>query len=148
MTGLRCADRGYTTYPPSILIVTDCWLYALRLKRRLENEGCQVDCTSPNPTGMATACRKYLDLIVLDLERPDTDNTEVCRKLGADSQLAGVPVVIMPACCCGSRAISCLPMGKVYCLSDPQTDEAVDRSVEAKLLGIIEQIHYLTYRYA
>ncbi len=147
MRGLHCADRGYTTYPPSILIVTDCWLCALRLKRRLENEGCQVDCTSPNPTGMATACRKYLDLIVLDLENPNAGGSEVCQKLRANPQLTDVPVVILATCNCAEGAMGGLSMGKVYCLSNVQPDGG-DASVEAKLLGIIEQIHYLTYRYA
>jgi DNA-binding NarL/FixJ family response regulator len=147
MRGLRCADRGYTTYPPSVLIVTDCLLHALRLKRRLESEGCQVDCTGTNPAGMATACRKYLDLIVLDLEDPDAGGSEVCQKLRADAQLTDVPVVILATCSCAGPAMSDLPMGKVYCLSNVKPDGG-DPSIEAKLLGIIEQIHYLTYRYA
>ncbi len=147
MRRLHCADRGYTTYPPSILIVTDCWLYALRLKRRLENEGCQVACTSPNPAGMATACRKYLDLIVLDLEDPDAGGSEVCQKLRADAQLTDVPVVILATCSCAEGAMNGLSMGRIYCLSNTQSDGG-DASVETKLLGIIEQIHYLTYRYA
>ncbi len=120
MTGLRCADRGYTTYPPSILIVTDCLLHALRLKWRLENEGCQVDCTSTNPAGIATACRKYLDLIVLDLKDPDAGGSEVCQKLRANPQLTDVPVVILATCNCAEGAMSGFSMGKVYCLSNVQ----------------------------
>jgi len=144
--GLRYADRGYTTYPPSILIVTDCLLHALRLKRKLKNEGCQVDWTDTNPDGMATACRKYLDLIVLDLEGPG--GPEVCQKLRANPQVADVPVVILATCGCAGGAMSGPPMGKVYCLSGAHADGAADPPVEAKLLGIIEQVHYLTYRYA
>ena len=146
MRGSHYADRGYTTYPPSILIVTDCLLHALRLKRRLENEGCRVDWTDTNPDGMATACRKYLDLIVLDLEGPEAGGSEVCQKLRADPQLTDVPVVILATCGCAGGAMSGPPMGKVYCLSAVQAG-GVDPSVEAKLLGIIEQVHYLTYRY-
>ena len=148
MRGSYGADRGYTTYPPSILIVTDYLLHALRLKRRLENEGCQVDCTSTNPDGIATACRKYLDLIVLDLEGPGAGGSEVCRKLRADPQLTDVPVVILATCSCAGEAMSGPPIGKVYyCLSNAQA-RGTDSSVEAKLLSIIEQLHYLTYRYA
>ncbi len=146
MRGSYDADRGYTTYPPSILIVTDCLVHALRLKWKLENEGCQVDCTSPNPAGMATACRKYLDLIVLDLEGPDAGGSEVCQKLRANPQLTDVPVVILATCSCAEGGISDLPRGKVYCLSNVRPN-GEDPSVEAKLLGIIEQIHYLTNRY-
>ena len=147
MRGLCYADRGYTTYPPSILIVTDCLLHALRLKRRLENEGCRVNWTDTNPEGMATACREYLDLIVLDLEGPEAGGSQVCQMLRANPQLTDVPVVILPTCSCAGEAMSGLPMGKVYCLSNIQPDGG-DPSGEAKLLGIIQQVHYLTYRYA
>jgi len=129
------------------LIVTDCLLHALRLKRWLENEGCRVNWTDTNPEGMATACREYLDLIVLDLERPGAGGSEICQELRANPQLTAVPVVILPTCSCAGEAMSGLPMGKVYCLSNVQADGA-GLSVKAKLLGMIEQLHYLTYRYA
>jgi CheY-like chemotaxis protein len=129
------------------LIVTDCLLHALRLKRWLENEGCQVDWTDTNPDGMATACRKYFDLIVLNLERPDAGSSEVCQKLRANPQVTNVPVVILVTHGCAGAAMNSPPMGNVYCLSTVQAG-GVDPSVEAKLLGIIEQLHYLTYRYA
>lgn len=79
----------------SVLIVEDSPAQALKLKLSLEYHGCRVDWADTGLAGLTVAQQKHFDLIVLDVELPDTDGFQVCRKLKADPHLADIPVVMM-----------------------------------------------------
>ena len=79
----------------TVLIVEDSIPQALRLKLALENNGCQVDWAATGQAGLTLARQKNFNLIILDIELPDTTGFEVCKNLKADPLLALVPVVMM-----------------------------------------------------
>lgn len=79
----------------SVLLVEDSPPQALKLKVGLEHQGYQVDWANTGLGGLSLAQQKYFDLIVLDIELPDTDGFQICRRLKADPELAAIPVIMM-----------------------------------------------------
>ena len=80
---------------PSILIVEDSPPQALKLKLALESTGCQVHWAETGLGGLDIAQQKHFDLVVLDIELPDINGFEVCKKLKADPNLTNIPVVML-----------------------------------------------------
>jgi DNA-binding response OmpR family regulator len=89
------AANGNSSPCPSILIVEDSAPQALKFKLGLENSGCNVDWAETGLSGLYMARQKIFDLIVLDIELPDINGFEVCRKLKTDPILAKIPVVML-----------------------------------------------------
>ena len=84
----------------------------------------------------------FFDVIVLEIERVDRNVAELCDKLTTDRELAIVPlVVVLPP---GSGHASIAGLG----ISPPVHYLTWEAGVGTKLLQIIEEIHYLTDRYA
>lgn len=135
---LPIPDDGYKNYPPSVLIVTDRSHHTHKLTKELENNGCQVYWSGVSPANLARACHRYFDVIVLDIKSTDGDAVEVHKNIKACPQLVGVPVVVLDAP--KTNPINLFSRRPVYHL--PR-----DNSIATKLLQIISQIHYLTYRY-
>jgi DNA-binding response OmpR family regulator len=132
----------YSTDLPSILLVDDDNPSARELRQRLEKRGCQVHQTNLNDTELAAARQKYFELIVLDLESLDKDGGEIYKRLSSEPELDDVPVVILTTRNLAEETIHRLERGcPVYYLS------AKDASTVARLWQIIEQRHYMTYRY-
>jgi DNA-binding response OmpR family regulator len=88
-------NNGKELYPFSILMVEDSPPQALKLKLALENSGCHVDWSETGLGGLDIAQQKDFDLIVLDVELPDINGFEVCKRLKADSDLKEIPVVML-----------------------------------------------------
>jgi DNA-binding response OmpR family regulator len=80
---------------PAILLVEDDPYQAMRLKLGLEAGGCAVHWSATGLGGLQTARNRPFDLIVLDVELPDINGFEVCRRLKADTAVSAVPVVIL-----------------------------------------------------
>jgi DNA-binding response OmpR family regulator len=80
---------------PSILLVEDTPSQALRFKINLEENGCQVTWTKTGQGGLDVAYHNDFDMIILDIELPDINGFEVCRKLKAKSGVADIPVVML-----------------------------------------------------
>ncbi len=78
-----------------ILVVDDDPAIVSATRRLLDKAGYQ---TFPAQTGLETleAARRHRpDLILLDVNLPDIDGFEVCRRLKADPELAGIGVIIV-----------------------------------------------------
>lgn len=133
-------DDGYKNYPPSILIVTDRSHHTHKLTKELENNGCQVYWSDTSPANLALACHRYYDVIVLDLKSTDGNGVEVHQNIKACPELAGVPVVVLDTPKTHNETVILFSRRPVYHL--PR-----DSSIATKLLQIVSQIHYLTYRY-
>jgi DNA-binding response OmpR family regulator len=128
-------DNGQAMFPPSILIIEDSPPQALKLKLALEHEGCNVDWADTGFGGLEIAQQKCFDLIVLDIELPDTNGFEVCKKLKADPELVDVPVVMMTTRDHAEDVMSGLDVGAVdYIPKDP--------FAEAVLLETIKQMDH------
>ncbi|MFO7540093.1 MAG: response regulator [Chloroflexota bacterium] len=80
---------------PSILIVEDSPSQALRFKNSLENHGCHVHWTETGLAGLQAAQIQIFDLIILDIELPDIDGYEVCRRLKESPDTDKTPVIML-----------------------------------------------------
>jgi len=69
--------------------------------------------------GLAMAARMPPDLILLDVMMPEMDGFETCRRLKADPQLAGIPVVFVTAVADSRSEVSGLALGAVDYLHKP-----------------------------
>jgi two-component system phosphate regulon response regulator PhoB len=63
----------------------------------LEQAGHQVETASTGREALDRLRRQRPDLVVLDLMLPDVSGTELCRRMRADSALAGLPVIMLTA---------------------------------------------------
>jgi diguanylate cyclase (GGDEF)-like protein len=78
-----------------ILIIDDSPDALAVAKARLANEGHEILCAGGGVEGLQTAAREKPDLILLDLDMPDLDGFEVCRRLKADADLCMIPVIFL-----------------------------------------------------
>lgn len=141
MKKLELLDYEYPIYPPSILLVGDDASRALKLKRKLERHGLRVYQTAVSSDELTKARQRYFELIVFDIKRLDADSCEVCRKIKTDPELVDIPMVILTTLNLTQETLKLLNVGtSVSYLSR-------DDSAEEKLIRIIEQRHYMAYRY-
>jgi DNA-binding response OmpR family regulator len=79
----------------AILIIEDSPPQALKLKLGLENNGYYVHWADTGFAGLKAAHQKRFDLIVLDVELPDINGFEICKRLKVNPDLADIPVVML-----------------------------------------------------
>ncbi|HMQ52963.1 MAG TPA: response regulator [Anaerolineae bacterium] len=79
----------------SVLMVEDSAPQALKTKLALETIGCSVYWADNGTEGLAAALKQKFDLIVLDIELPDINGFEICKRLKANPSLATIPVVML-----------------------------------------------------
>lgn len=140
-------DDSYSSYPPSILIVSDNSGRSLKLNWQFEKYGYQLFQSDPCLASSIEFRQKYFDLIVLDVEQSDTAGLEMYQRLKDCSELRGIPIVMLTKSELMALATNALKKGLNYnlvsFLSDsPETDIATE------LHGLIEEMSYLTSRYS
>jgi signal transduction histidine kinase/DNA-binding response OmpR family regulator len=79
-----------------IVVVDDSTTKRHVLRDALESAGFQVDEASDGRQALACAQRTPL-VILLDIQLPDMDGFEVCRKLRSNPETAGVPIILISA---------------------------------------------------
>lgn len=134
---------GYAPYPLLILIIGDNSSSTLQLRQRLENKGCRVCRADIDFNCLVTIRETYFDSVVLNLEQPDEDGLEICKKLEADVKLPQIPLIVLTGYRKAAEAVNGLKMSKIYCL--PRL--GLGLGTGARLLQIIENFSYITYRY-
>ena len=127
-------QNGNTT--PSVLIVEDSHAQALKTKLTLENQGCQVYWAETGQSGLEIAHQHHLDLIVLDIELPDIDGFEICRRLKANPQLAEIPVIMMTTLDQADNALEGLEAGAIdYIPKDAFSDMVLVETIKQMQVG-------------
>lgn len=126
-------NDGRSASHASILLVEDSAPQALKLKLGLENHGCRVDWANTGLAGLNLAQQKSFDLIVLDIELPDINGFEICRRLKADPELAQTPVVMLTTLDQAEHALDGLEAGAIDYIPK-------DAFAEAVLLETIKQM--------
>ncbi len=126
-------QNGKDTESFSVLLVEDSHPQGLRFKRALENIGCYVEWAETGLDGLALAHHKDFDLIVLDIELPDTNGFEICKKLKANSDLAEIPVIMLTSLDQAENALSGLTAGALDYIPK-------DTFAEMVLIGTIKQM--------
>lgn len=77
-----------------VLIIEDSSAQALAKLLLLEDSGLRVLWARNGWEGLEMAGRFAPDAIVLDVEMPEIDGFEVCRRLKTDPQTANIPVIM------------------------------------------------------
>ncbi|NCN04666.1 MAG: response regulator transcription factor [Spirochaetales bacterium] len=80
-----------------ILVVEDETDILELIRYNLEREGYQVLTAETGEEGLATATKKVVDLVLLDLMLPGLDGIEVCRRLKTAESTRGIPVLMVTA---------------------------------------------------
>jgi CheY-like chemotaxis protein len=83
--------------PHAILLVDDNDLYRGMLRSLLELHGYQVIPARNGAEGLACAASNHIDAALIDLDMPEMDGFEMCRRLKEQQQAAGreVPIWII-----------------------------------------------------
>ena len=82
---------------PVVLVVDDTATNIRLLEAILEPRGYTVVGTSSGPDALERARAGGVDLVLLDIQMPDMNGYEVCRRLREDERTAMVPVVMITA---------------------------------------------------
>ena len=80
-----------------ILIVDDTPANLTVLSNILRGEGYQVRVAPNGERALLAAEKDTPDLILLDINLPDINGFEVCRKLKSDSQMTDIPIIFISA---------------------------------------------------
>jgi len=80
---------------PRVLVVDDDMTTAMLLQKLLMREGFRTTWAMGGVEGRAAAEEGRPDLILLDINMPDEDGFEVCRKLKANPMTATIPVIFV-----------------------------------------------------
>ena len=111
--------------PPSaasILIVEDSAIQSLLLRRRLEKNGFEV---TAEPNGRAALeCLATLRpaLVITDIQMPEMDGYELCRRIKADPRLRALPVVLLTSLSAPQDIIHGLECGADNFVVKPYTE--------------------------
>ncbi len=78
----------------TVLIVEDSPTQALHLQALLEQEGLKVVLAEDGRIGLEVAQQVQPDLIILDLQMPEMNGFQVCRRLKDEDRTAFIPVIM------------------------------------------------------
>ena len=115
-----------------LLLVEDNEMNRDMLSRRLRRRGFEVLIAADGAQGLALAAAERPDLILMDMSLPVLDGWEATRRLKAQPDTAGIPVIGLTAHAMATDRDKCLEAG---------CDEYDTKPVElARLLGKIERL--------
>jgi DNA-binding response OmpR family regulator len=83
--------------PKRILVVDDATSIVTLVRATLEARGYEVDVAYNGSEGLALAKLNKPDLIILDVMMPRMDGTEVRKRLKAEPETKGIPIIHLTA---------------------------------------------------
>src|SRR5690349_1237213 len=76
-----------------VLVIDDSVMIHALVRARLEDEPVEMHFADGAASGLAMAASLQPDLILLDVDMPEVDGFEACRRLKADPGTSAIPVV-------------------------------------------------------
>lgn len=123
-----------TNQPTANILVVDDTVANLRLlEGLLREQGFKVRPVTNGPEAIKAATRECPDLILLDINMPEMDGYEVCRRLKEDDVLSRVPVIFISALNETMDKVKAFGVGGVDYVSKPFQFEEVLARVQAHL---------------
>jgi putative two-component system response regulator len=124
-----------STWPAqeSILIVDDTLANLSVLALLLKKDGLKVRPVPSGALALRAAAADPPDLILLDINMPEMDGYEVCRRLKEDAVLAQVPVIFLSALTDTQDKITAFTSGGVDYVTKPFQVEELQARVETHL---------------
>jgi CheY-like chemotaxis protein len=120
----------------TVLVVEDSPVQALALQQLLEQKGLQVLRALDGRVGVAMAERYAPDVIVLDIQMPEMDGLEACRRLRQSPQTSDIPIVMLTAHAEPAMLLQGLDLGAVDFIPKDVFSDKV-------LLETLRQLHIL-----
>ena len=127
-----------TVYPPSILLISDDPRRSLKIDRFLTDHGCRMYRVDIRVEGLDTACQTYFDVLVLDVQTPQT-SLQAWAEIETQSELTSLPIILLTGQDCSQEVVWQLKAGHIYCLPHNVSHDC--------LLTLIQQISYMLKRY-
>ena len=118
-----------------ILIVDDEAPLRFLLSKQLTRAGFEVLTAADGPAALVVAAESPVDAVVLDVVMPGMDGFEVCRRLKADPQTAGAPVLFLSASISGDFRRRAFLLGGAEFLAKPFQIEELPAYLRAILDG-------------
>jgi two-component system, OmpR family, KDP operon response regulator KdpE len=119
--------------PSRILVVDDELSIRTLLARVLSREGFEVALAATGREGLELTLRQKPDLVILDLNLPDLDGEEVCRKIRENPLIGNTPVLILTGKSTQGLSVRCLNGGADNYLSKPFDIEDMTAHIRALL---------------
>jgi two-component system cell cycle response regulator len=112
------------------MVVDDIISNVLLLEGRLTGMGFDVVMASSGLECLNKLSEEKPDMILLDVMMPEMDGTEVCRRIKANPDTAGVPVILVTALSQELADSAAITSGADGCLVKPIGDEALRSCLE------------------
>jgi diguanylate cyclase (GGDEF)-like protein len=119
--------------PRKLLIIDDAQVMHALVRTRLKDEDLEFHSAFDGRTGLELAANVNPDVILLDIEMPDTDGYEVCRRLKASPETSNVPVIFLSGLTSTEEKIKGLNLGAVDYVTKPFDPAELKARVRASL---------------
>src|SRR5438105_1706003 len=116
-----------------VLIIDDTKNIHALVKARLAGEPVELYCAVTSADGLAQAGALLPDLVLLDVDMPDMDGFEVCRRLKGQPSTMNVPVVFLTGAGSTDAKIRGLELGAVDYVTKPFEPAELKARVRAAL---------------
>lgn len=117
---------------PLLLLIDDS-PQDLRLLGSLIRERGQILFATTGLEGLALAAERIPDLILLDVELPDIDGYEVCRKLKQDPETRSTPIIFVTSHQSPEHEVAALEAGAVDFIAKPFNPPVISARVKTHL---------------
>lgn len=78
-----------------LLMIEDDEQVRILVSRFLKRKNWEFHCGATGTEGLEKAAALHPDVVLLDIQLPDIEGWEICRRLKADSALREIPVVMV-----------------------------------------------------
>lgn len=119
--------------PQKVLVIDDSDAIRALVKVRLHGEPIELHLAANGQQGLALAEKLQPDLILLDIDMPDPDGFEVCRRLKSDSRTMTIPVVFLTGMTSTEEKIKGLELGATDYITKPFDPAELRARVRASL---------------
>ena len=119
---------------PNILIVDDTPANLELLSGMLKEQHCKIRAAISGKLALQAASNDTPDLILLDINMPEMDGYEVCRRLKDDEKLKDIPIIFMSALSETMDKVKAFAVGGVDYITKPFQLEEVRARVETHLI--------------
>src|SRR5438552_10201412 len=119
--------------PQKVLIIDDSKPIHALLRARLTDEPVELHSAFDGDAGVLAACNILPDLILLDVDMPNPDGFEVCRRLKADPATMNIPIVFLTGVSSTEQKIRGLELGALDYILKPFEPAELRARVRASL---------------
>ncbi len=99
------------TVKPKILVVEDQPDVLATMRYLLKRAGCETAGARTGAEALRQAGERKFDLITLDMDLPDTNGLELCRRFKQDLHLCQIPVIFVSGRLCEENRQRCAELG-------------------------------------